>query len=148
MNQTLEAAREMLIAVEVGLITKKQLINWAGHSVKSSQNPAPYLKAIAANEPLTNHPHRLDLVANPLDTEDCARILSRALTMFEEDKIDLQTLSRTCEALDQGSDYKGMTGALLWLSSEIDLGSIGGGRFDVSKQKIQSELAKCLDQVT
>lgn len=145
MSDLVELTREMLIAESVGLISTDQLTNWADSKRLGSKNPPHFLAAISRGESVCQYEERLDLTKNPIAEIDCYQTIKRASALYEKGRVDLKTLSITCEVLGRCFEYGELAGSLLWLSSEIDLCLCGISKLNRSVAGIQQELYKCID---
>ncbi len=144
LSTMVETARELLVAQSVGAVPRAALVEWADAQIAAADKPPYFLIAMSMGEPPEDE-DRLDFHKNPIDDNDCSRVVARVTDLALGGEEDLRTLSKICLRLGQKVQDGALVGSLLWLSDEIDLCLGGYKDLQTSMPEIRRELKHCVE---
>lgn len=140
----IEEVRSWLIQQEIGLLTETDLISLVDERIQSLSSPPEYLIKVSMRENLNFIP-RLDLIQNPVKTQDCIVIAQKIIDAINLDVIsynEVETLSiNICKLLDSKEPAYDWFD---WISDEIHLMNEGIKEQNKSKEGI----SKALKEIT
>jgi len=135
-------ARTWLIEEKIGLISGQELVGLADRYIAYHDDFPDWMIDISTGSSL-EFQEQLDLIAYPINVNDCKIIAQRMLDLLSSNEISLRDLGKACEKMYLSVEWDSEPfNHFIWVSDEINLNEQGYKSTSNIDQAVKEALCK------